>query len=431
MSGNPLVAAAVDHTSPFAGTLLLEDGDQLVQAIKSGDWVAGGMAAFAGAVDTVAAVSDPLGTLIAAGLGWLIDHVEPLKGWFNDLTGNAAEVEAFAQTWTNIQTQLQGAGDELLRVLGDVEDLAGEAMDAYRRFQTDTAAHIRAAGDWAGGFATGLHVASVIVQAVHDIVRDVLSQLVGSAISWAAEAVFTLGLATPWIIEQVSTRVASLVGRVGKFVTRLLESIKSLRGLLDQLKPLIDKAGELFNRLLHGAPRDSVHISATPGHALSADDLGAMGDAGYHSTIFSDKVVSFYDTPNARLGRENSDVWAMPTEDAAKIHTPADAARQTGMAPMAQDAYLNGGDLYSVHFPVDPAQLRRPTVEDANGWEHFYPDPTSADPIYGHTAVNTGTGAYLVNETRETLVAGGNAVPPGSVLTKLVDGSWVVVRRYP
>lgn len=269
MSGNPLVATAVDHTSPFAGTLLLEDGVQLADALKSGDWVSGGMAAFSGAVDTVAAVSDPLGTLIAAGLGWLLDHVEPLKGWFNDLTGNAAEVEAFAQTWTNIQTQLQGAGDELLRVLGDVDELAGEAMDAYRRFQSDTAAHLRLAGDWAGGFATGLHVASVIVQAVHDIVRDVLSQLVGSAISWAAEAVFTLGLATPWIIEQVSTRVASLVGRVGKFVTRLLESIKSLRGLLDQLKPLLDKATELFDTLLHGA-RSTAHstresVAALPG----------------------------------------------------------------------------------------------------------------------------------------------------------------------
>jgi len=227
------------------------------------------MAAFSAVLDTAAAVSDPLGTLIAAGLGWLIDHVEPLKGWFNDLTGNASEVQAFAQTWANIQTQMEGAGTELQRVLGDVEDLAGEAMDAYRRFQQDTAAHLTAAGTWAGAFSTGLNIASMIVQAVHDLVRDVLSQLVGSAISWASEAVFTLGLATPWIIEQVTTRVSSLVSRVSKFITNLLESIKSLRGLLDELKPLLDKASELFAKLLHGA-KGATHtaketVAALPG----------------------------------------------------------------------------------------------------------------------------------------------------------------------
>jgi hypothetical protein len=435
MAANPLVATAQDHTSPFAGTLLLEDGADLVSAINSGDWVSGGMAAFSAAADTVAAVSDPLGTLIAAGLGWLIDHVEPLKGWFNDLTGNASEVQAFAQTWANIQTQMEAAGTELQRVLGDVEDLAGQAMDAYRRFQQDTAAHLSAAGTWAGAFSTGLNIASMIVQAVHDIVRDVLSQLVGSAISWASEAVFTLGLATPWIIEQVTTRVSSLVARVSKFVTNLLESLKSLIRHLDELGPLLNKAKALFTKLLHGGAdsRPASAVSAEVGHPLTDVDFHDMGAAGYHSTIFNDKVLQFYDTADAHLGAPNSSVWAMPAEDAARIRTPADAARQTGMAPMAQDVYLNGGDLYSVHFPVDPGELRRPTVADSNKWEHFYPDPTSTDPVYGHTAVKIdgGKGQYLVNPTRETLVPGGNPMPPGSVLTRLKNGSWTVVRKYP
>lgn len=57
----------------------------------------------------------------------------------------------------------------------------------------------------------------MVVQAVHDLVRDTLAQLVGSIISWAAEAVFTLGLATPpVIVGQVSTRVSSLATRVGR-----------------------------------------------------------------------------------------------------------------------------------------------------------------------------------------------------------------------
>lgn len=133
MRGNPLVAGAVDTASPLSGTGLLESGSDLVAAIQSRSWVEGGMAAFSVAVDTAAAVMDPLGSLIGAGLGWLIDHFEPLKGRFNDLTGDAGGVAAFAQTWANIQQQLHASGDELVRVLGDIDQQAGEAMDAYRR----------------------------------------------------------------------------------------------------------------------------------------------------------------------------------------------------------------------------------------------------------------------------------------------------------
>lgn len=254
---NPLVAAPADHTSPFSGTFLLQDGDELVSAIRSGDWVSGGMAAFSAAADTAAAVSDPLGSLIAAGLGWLMDHLQPLKGWLDDLTGNASEVAAFAQTWSNVQKQLDDSGHELTRIMGDIDGLAGEAIDAYRRFQDDTATHLTAAGSWAGALSTGLSVASTLVQAVHDMVRDAIAQLVGSAISWASEAVFSLGLATPWIIEQVCTRVASLASRVGRFVTHLVQSVKALKVLFSRLEPLLKRAQELFARLPRGGKADA------------------------------------------------------------------------------------------------------------------------------------------------------------------------------
>ncbi|MCX6502553.1 MAG: TNT domain-containing protein [Microbacterium sp.] len=266
---NPLVAGPIDTATPFSGAGILDSGTQLAEAIESGDWVMGGLAAFSTAADTVATVSDPLGSLIGAGLGWLMDHMEPLKGWMNDLTGDAGEVAGFAQTWSNMEAQLDSAAQELERVVGDLDELAGQAIDAYRRFQADSAEHIRAAGRWAGAMATGLEVASTIVQVVHDLVRDVLSQLVGSAISWAAEAVFSLGLATPWIIEQVSTRVASLAAKVGSKVTAVLQSCKSLMKLLDELKVLLRNAGDLFDKVLKGG-KSAAHsaresVAALPG----------------------------------------------------------------------------------------------------------------------------------------------------------------------
>ena len=269
---NPLVADAVDTATPFSGAGILDSGTQLAAAIESGNWVEGGLAAFSTAADAVATVSDPLGSLIGAGLGWLMDHMEPLKGWMNDLTGDAGQVAGFAQTWENMQTQLEGAAQTLDHVVTDLDEMSGQAIEAYRRFQADAAAHIRTAGRLAGAMGAGLEIASTIVQVVHDVVRDVLSQLVGSAISWAAEAVFTLGLATPLIIEQVSTRVASLAAKVGSKVTAVLASCKNLMKLLDELKALFRNAGDLFDTVLRGGggPRPR-RGDSTPGRHLPDD----------------------------------------------------------------------------------------------------------------------------------------------------------------
>lgn len=256
---NALIAGPVDTATPFSGAGLLDSGTQLAHAIESGNWVEGGLAAFSTAVDTVAAVIDPLGSLIAAGLGWLIDHFEPIKGWFNDLTGDAGAVMGFSQTWTNVQTQLDASADFLDRVVTDLDDMAGEAIEAYRRFQADAAAHIRASGQWAGAMATGLQIASTIVQVVHDLVRDILSQLVGSAISWATQAVVTVGFATPWIITQVSTRVASWTAKISSKLTGLLRSCGTLGDLLTELRALMDKGAGLLGSVPRRAPRNTTH----------------------------------------------------------------------------------------------------------------------------------------------------------------------------
>jgi hypothetical protein len=249
---NALVAGPVSMTTPFTGTFLLEDGESLAHAIENGDWVEGGLAAFSGVLDTVAAVSDPLGSLIAAGLGWLIEHVEPLSGWFNDLTGDAGQVAGFAQTWANVASRMHDSGDLYTRRLSDLDAMSGATIDAYLAYASDVAKHLHAVGDWSQAVSTGLQVCSTLVKIVHDLVRDALSQIVGMAISVATEAVLTVGLATPLIIEQVAARVSSLATRIGTSVTRLLTSFKSFSALFEALQELLRKGKTLFDRLPPG-----------------------------------------------------------------------------------------------------------------------------------------------------------------------------------
>lgn len=245
---NPLVAGPIDPTTPFSGAGLLEDGYELVNAIESGDWVAGGLASFSALANTVATAMDPLGSLIAAGLGWLMDHLEPLKGWLNDLTGDAGEVAGFAATWGNIAQHLQQAGQTLDARLADVSSMSGEAIDAYLRLQGDVAAHISAAASWAGGMRSGMEAASMLVQVVHELVRDTLSQLVGSLISYASTLVISLGTATPYVIAQATSRVSAMTARISGTVLKLVDAVTALGKHLDELKSLFQRLGDLFSR---------------------------------------------------------------------------------------------------------------------------------------------------------------------------------------
>jgi hypothetical protein len=392
---NTLVAGPVDMSTPFTGTFLLEDGEALCSAIKSGDWVAGGMAAFSTAADTVAMVSDPFGSLLASGLGWVMEHLEPLKGWMNDLTGDAGEVAGFAQTWTNVSGQMTASADELARVLGDLDGMEGDAIDAYRAFQADAEKHLRAAGTWAGAMSVGLEIASTIVKIVHDLVRDAIAQVVGSVVSYAATLVLTAGLATPLVIEQVSTRVASLVGRIGKTITQLLSSGKQLSSLLDKLQLLFKKADDLFSGLIHGkspkTPKHGPDAKTPPISSDLSDRIAAMGKGNRpdpttylppeyireHLSQFDDGATRFMTETNLNkygIGQSDGTSFVMPKSEVDAL------MRETGGDPRALERALglpeDSLDSGMVRVDIPPTHtdgLRMPSGNEAGANDLWIP----------------------------------------------------------
>ena len=252
--------------------------------------------------------------------------------------------------------------------------MAGEAIEAYRRFQTDAAAHIRASGRWAGAMATGLQIASTIVQVVHDLVRDILSQLVGSAISWATQAVVTVGLATPWIITQVSTRVASWTAKISSKLTGLLRSCGKLGDLLTELRALMDKgAGLLASVPRRGAHADGVagvspHGSTHPPAAREFTQPAPITPPVPFSHSLIDR-----DAPHRSTDHSTTDTpkGAAPKETGS--------SSENGTADSSPDAQTSSPDW---GFDItDPEQVRRASVhnEDAPSamlgkWDRDHPE---------------------------------------------------------
>ena len=279
---NPLVAERKDTTTPLAGTFLLEDGEALVQAINDKDWVAGGLAVVGGAFDAAAAASDPIGTLIAMGLGWVLDHVQPFNTWLEQLTGDADQVKAHATTWKNVQKHLQATAETMAsHITTDLADMNGRTITAYQGAAGDMAQAINAAGTWAGAIGTALEVTAFIVQFVHDFVRDAISEVVGSILSYAAELIATVGLAWPIVAEQIATRIASLIGQVGRNVKNLVTSARNLVKKLTDLKSLFhtlkNKLDDLFKKLHKTDTPTTPTKSPTPGNTSPHGDTGSTG----------------------------------------------------------------------------------------------------------------------------------------------------------
>ena len=279
---NPLVAQREDSTTPLAGTFLLEDGEALVQAINDKDWVAGGLAVVGGAFDAAAAASDPIGTLIAMGLGWVLDHVQPFNTWLEQLTGDADQVKAHAATWKNVQKHLQATAETMAsHVTTDLADMNGRTITAYQGAASDITHVINAAGTWAGAIGTALDITAFIVQFVHDFVRDAISEVVGSILSYAAELIATVGLAWPIVAEQIATRIASLIGQVGRNVKNLVTSARNLVKKLTDLKTLFHTLKNKIDTLFRKGDNPGNTGQNTSKTADNANSTTGSGDAGH------------------------------------------------------------------------------------------------------------------------------------------------------
>jgi len=346
---NPLVAGPVVTSTAVSGLGVVESVSDLCSSLRSGSWVAAGLAGVGAALDVAASVIDPLGSLIGAGLGWVMDHLEPLKGWLNDLAGDAGAVLGFAGTWDNIAAAMSGASGELTRVVrADLELMSGDSIDAYRAYAQGLAAKIGSTGESAAAMSSALQVCAQVVQAVHDVVRDTLAQLAGSIISWAAEAVFTLGLATPVIVGQVSTRVSALATRIGKHVTDVVHTAKNLSGLLDTLK-------DLLRRLVVGARRGAPDAAPrSRSHAVPTPTKKPLPD------------LSHLDDIRPRVGHEgNLDEWAEQVSVAHGELTPGEVKAiyryTTDDGYQEMNGYLRNPSSYS---PQDAARIQR-DIDDA------------------------------------------------------------------
>ncbi|SDD85569.1 hypothetical protein [Glycomyces harbinensis] len=233
---NDLVATEADLSQEgkgIAGAGIIESYGGLAQAIDSGSWIDASVAGLGVALETVGAVLDPIGTLASAGVGWLIEHVEPLQDALDMLAGSPDLVSTHAMTWENVANECFAMSEQLAAFVdADVESWDGEASDAYRDKGDANADVLGCLGGTALSLATATRGAGDLVSMVREFVREFVAECIGSLIAWAAEVAFTVGIGAAWVIPKAVIKITEWVGKIFGWITGLIDSISALRDLL-------------------------------------------------------------------------------------------------------------------------------------------------------------------------------------------------------
>ncbi|MFI2666436.1 hypothetical protein [Micromonospora carbonacea] len=293
MTGNPLVAAPHGAApSAWAGIWICEDIELIAQGIRDGSWIDGSLGVVSAGLDALAFVSDPVGALLQYGIAWLIEHVKPLSEALDWLAGDPAQITAHAQTWRNVAASLRDDAAELAHAARtEVAGWGGDAGPAYRAWATGQHQAIGGLAQAADTLAAITEGAAGLVAAVRLLVRDAVATCVSRLIGYAGELVATAGLATPVVVEQVTTTVASWAARIARLLRGLLASLRRLMPQIRRLGELIEKLKQALGRLFShnrqgtpgrpsaGSPRsyDSKHTPRSPGFDPGSH-RGPLGD---------------------------------------------------------------------------------------------------------------------------------------------------------
>ncbi|RSM51828.1 hypothetical protein DMB66_41085 [Actinoplanes sp. ATCC 53533] len=241
MTENPLIADRVDAPkSPWAGIWIAEDIELIAQGVQNGSWIDGTLGTVGAGLDGLALVSDPAGAQLQYGIAWLIEHVRPLSEALDWLAGDPAQITAHAETWRNVAGALTGNARSLAdAVRVDLDDWSGAAASAYREWAARREQTLHTLARAADTMALITEAAGALIGAVRLLVRDAVATVVSRLIGYAVELIATAGLATPLVVEQVTTLCASWGARIARWLRSLIASLRKLAEAMTRLESAV------------------------------------------------------------------------------------------------------------------------------------------------------------------------------------------------
>ncbi|MFS8102396.1 hypothetical protein LFM09_35255 [Lentzea alba] len=202
---------------------------------------------------TVMLAIDPLGSIIGAGVGWLIEHVSFLRDALNQLMGNPEEIQANVEATKARAAELRVLAEDHKNGLATFDGWTGASSEAFKKSMDGMSQELDELAQAVETKAKIVAIMGMLVTVLRDIVRDLIAQLIGSLIGGAllaaAAMIPTFGASIPAFIGfAVGKAVAlgvNIASRVARVVAALGRQMKRI-GDLDDIMAKISKGWERF-----------------------------------------------------------------------------------------------------------------------------------------------------------------------------------------
>ncbi|EME64744.1 hypothetical protein [Amycolatopsis decaplanina] len=240
-----------------AGAGFFDSAFSLKKAVDDGDSLSIGLASAGMAIEILGMVVDPIGSLLTAGIGWLIEHIVIFRWPLDFLLGDPKGIEA-AKTaiYNEGKAVKEWSEDHAAATKKFMEKWDGEAADKFRADMEGVAAQIDALAEYINFAGKQMGIAGAMIGAVRGIVRDIIAMtlagILKAAIVAVALAPVTFGGSIIAAITSIMTTVGVAIAKIAKQIAdtakKLAEMIKILaktRGAADDVVKLTLGGGKV------------------------------------------------------------------------------------------------------------------------------------------------------------------------------------------
>lgn len=211
-------------------------------------------ASIGAAASTIGLVIDPFGTLLTAGVGWLIEHVSFLREPLDMLMGDPDEIQAGVDALKRQAEEVRQVAEDHKAAMASFDGWTGQAADAFRDSMDRLGGELDSLAETVDTTAKVTAVTGVLVTTLRDIVRDIIAQLIAElirgALIAAGAAFLTFGASIAGFIGYAIGRAAAVAAQIGARISRLIAAF-ARQG--SRLAKLGDAMGDLSKNFLRFA----------------------------------------------------------------------------------------------------------------------------------------------------------------------------------
>lgn len=236
-------------TGALTGTGL-EDLQNLATSVSEGKWVVSGLNGALVGVEGAGLATDPFGTLVTWGVGWIIEHIQPLAGWYDNLAGEPAQIRARAKDMYTSAAAITALADDTAEATRlSLGALSGRAVTDGRARGHEIATTLVTLGGAAHAIGQGLEKAATLVEGVRSLIRDSIAEIV----AWVGKKLIP-GVGTFTLLPDLVDLVARKVPRARRLFEWLTTSMSKLSSLTEKVRNALECVAVVARRVASRVP---------------------------------------------------------------------------------------------------------------------------------------------------------------------------------